>query len=519
MNLKQTLYDQLSEKHELYSEFASHWSFFMDAYEGGPAFLNSNNLFKHVRENKEDYEDRIKRLHNLNYCEGLVDFFTNFIFSEPIDRNGGQLGSWYTDFIKDVNLRGDSVDAFMRQTSTLMQVYGMAYGLVDAPRLKEGEVLTKLQADEQKLREYWVLVKPHEVFDWIRDEFNNLVYLRRRQIGFEVVGGKGKRKVETFTEFTPSEYTITKFEISKGSQPKLIGAAEVVPHALGCVPIETIFFKKSNKTPDIGLSMLRDLAGNQRTVLNLTSMLDDFLYRQAFNILAKESEGGVPTIEQNDGVIGTANLLEIPKGAQFPKYISPPSDPAEIIQGERQRIIGEMFKRAAQDTVSEMYNGEKSSGFSQSQSFSKSVPHISTRADLLESFEERMMKLTCRFTGKEWSGKVKYKDRYEITNLTDALTQLLMIVGDLSLPSETFVKEELKRVVREYDGKLPPETITKIFTEIDAYDFKKWQETMKEVGGRAAANQQKPKGTGTMAEVKAEAKVEDNSSTKKLKTT
>jgi hypothetical protein len=93
-----------------------------------------------------------------------------------------------------------------------------------------------------------------------------------------------------------------------------------------------------------------------------------------------------------------------------------------------------------------------------------------------------------------------------------------MIVGDLGLPSETFVKEELKRIVREYDGKLPPDTLATIYREIDAYDFKKWQDTINKVNGEVAANQQKPKGTGTMAEVKAEAKVDDNSSTKKLKT-
>lgn len=510
-------YRKLNAKNELYAEFAPQWDFFMEAYEGGRDFASGKHLFKHVRENQADFEDRIKRLDNLNYCEGLVDFFTNFIFSEPIERDGAELRDWYTNFIEDVNLKGDGINAFMRQISTLTQVYGTVYVQVDQPQIPQNQLVTAYDAAEQKLRSYWVTIKPSEVFDWLKDDLGAFIYLRRSALSWEL-DGRTKRKVQTFTEFYVDRYVITKFDLSE-KKPKMLGEPQEIPHTLGVVPIKVAHFKKSMKNPDIGLSFLRDLAGNQRKILNLTSMLDDFLYRQAFNILAKETDSMLPTLEQNDGVIGTSNLMEVPKGAAFPQYISPPIDPAKMIQSERQRITGEMFKRAAQDTVNEMYNGEKSSGFSQAQSFSKTVPHISTRADTLEAFEIELMKLTCKFEGKDWKGKVKYKDRYEITNLTDALTQLLMIVGDLALPSETFVKEQLKRIVREFDGKLPPETLTTIYQEVETYDFKKWQDAVQNVGGKVAANQQKPKGTGTMAEVKAEAKVEDASSTKKLKTT
>jgi hypothetical protein len=220
-------------------------------------------------------------------------------------------------------------------------------------------------------------------------------------------------------------------------------------------------------------------------------------------------------------VLGTANVLEYPKGTTAPQYITPPVDPAEFLQSERSRITGEMFKLAAQDTMNELFNGEKSSGFSQAQSFSKTVPFISTRADTLEKYENKLMSLTMQRLSKNWDGKVKYKDRYELTNLTDAMTQLVSLFRDLQFPSETFIKEELKRLAEEYDGKLPQAISAKVMKEIDDMDFTDWQATQVQAlvgtgGGNSPASQQKPKSTGTLAEAASEAKV-NTGATKKLK--
>src|SRR3954462_8556296 len=79
---------RLPSTNECYDKYADRWEFYLSAYEGGEAFACAKNLFKHQRENNEDFNDRAKRVHNNNYCETLVDFFTNFIFAERIDREG-----------------------------------------------------------------------------------------------------------------------------------------------------------------------------------------------------------------------------------------------------------------------------------------------------------------------------------------------------------------------------------------------------------------------------------------------
>jgi hypothetical protein len=506
---------RLRSTHPDWAVYSPQWSFYLSAYEGGLSFTKPSNLFKHSRENQEDYNARIERIHNMNYCEPLVDFFTNFIFSESIDRNGGTNKDFYHGFTENVNRKGDGIDDFMREVSDDSQIFGMSYILVDAPRIDS--VLTKADEKAMGISPYWVLIKPLEVIDWVVDEFDTFQYVKRKQTAVEMFKGV-RSNIETYTEFYPDRFVISKVDVSDINKESVV-SNETVPNALNMIPILVARYKRSKEVPYMGLSFLRDFSKNNREIMNLTSLLQEFLYRQAFNILAKESDSGQPENEQSEGEFGSANLINVPKGAEFPRYITPPADPAKFIQDERGRIKAEMFSRAAQDAVNELFNGEKSSGFSQAQSFSKTVPFISSRADMLERVENQLMGLTMKLLGKTWDGKIKYKDNYAITNLQDALTQFLILVKDLQVPSESFVRAEFARLIHEYDGKMPEDVLVKIHKEIDDFSFTTWAATQKDaLVGKASTSpgdQQKPKGTGTMAEVAAEAKGPSTGATKK----
>lgn len=505
---------ELRSKHPLYEDTIEEWLFFLSAYEGGKKFASRTNLSKHSRENDQDFADRASRLHNTNYCDILVDFFTNFIFSEPIHRDGKDLSDFFDTFVQDVSRKGEGIEEFMRLVSDDMQIFGTAYVLVDAPRKPDNVVISK--ADEQTLgiRPYWVLLKPYEVLNWVVDDFGVYQYFKFLKTRDALIDGK-RVTYEVYTEITPLTYSVTTLDASSPVKPVIV-SKETFSNELGRIPVGVAKYKESKSDPTLGLSFLRDFAYNQKEILNLTSLLQEFLYRQAFNILVREQSDTVPMAEQEAAVIGTSNLMEVPKGAKFPQYVSPASDPAAFIQTERDRLKNEMFTRAAQDVVNELFNGEGASGFSRAQSFSRTVPFIESRADVLEKLENVLMQFTAELTGREWHGKIKYKDRYEITNITDALTQLLMIFKDFKVPSETFVKEELKRIIAEFDDKLTPETIAKIGKEIDSMDFVSWQQSM-DAKSSSPGEQQKDKNTGTMAEAAAEAGMNSVGATNNLK--
>jgi hypothetical protein len=512
---------RLRSKHDLFDIFLPDWRVYVLAYEGGSSICTSEFVYRHQRENDLDFQDRVRRLHYHNYCDVLVDFFKNFIYAETIQRNGGSNDDWYQKFLMNVDGKGNDITTWMKQWETFREVYGMVYTLVDEPLVRNPDaLLTKADEEQLDLNPYWVLIPPNEVTDWFRDDFDKLQYLKRKQL-IDMMVGRSKRKIERYAEFYPDQIVTSEIDVTDREKPRLL-PKEILPNTLGYIPIHCEVFKESLQYPGMGNSFLRDLAKNNIEVLNLTSLNQEFLYRQCFNVLARETATSLPYMDQEDSVISQSNVIDVPKGAAMPQYISPPSQPAEYIAAERTRIVNEMFRRAAQDTLNELFNGEGKSGFSQAQSFSKSVPFIATRADVCERSENLLMEITLDRLTKAWDGKIKYKDRYELTNITDMITQFTSLARDLQLPSETFVKEELKRVVAEFDGQLPPDVKKKVENEIDAIDWKDWMETQKEalVGttpGNSPAAQQGSKSSGTMAEVAKESGKKPGAATKKIK--
>lgn len=509
--------ERLRSMNGMYLVYKPDWELYLGAYEGGADFIHDGNIFKHEREDDTSYKNRVSRAHYLNYCGPIVDFFTQFMFAEVIQRDGGENKDFFETFIKNVNLKGDDINTYMQQVSDDFQIFGMTYDEVSAPLRPDvqGE-LTKQHEQDFNLRPYWVRIHPDEVINWSADQFDVFTYLKRRQIIEQVDNTGTSQTIERYTEYYTDRYEVSEVDVTDGQKAKLITKREKTTNELGVIPIVVTRYKRSKRYTYMGDSFLRDLARNNRAILNLTSILDEFLYKQCFNMLAKQMESVVPSSTQEEGVMSESNILEYPKGADAPSYISPPVAPAKFLQDERDRIKQEMFRRAAQDTLNELFNGEKASGFSQAQSFSKTVPFIAGRADILERTEMKLMDLTMRYMSKTWDGTIKYKDRYDVTNLQDALTQLMTLARDMQLPSPTFMCVELLRLIDQFDGKLTSEQKAQVTKEVtdffkDKSSWAQWEDIQKQalIGqnkpeGKSPGAQQKPKGTGTMAEAAAE---------------
>ncbi len=126
--------ERLRSTSPLYDKYRPLWDFFLAAYEGGKDFASTENIFRHPREHPDDFQGRAKRLYYHNYCYPLVDFFTTFIFTETIQRTAekdnpkGQ--ELYSEFLANVNNKGDDITEFMQQVCDDMQIFGMSYHLV-----------------------------------------------------------------------------------------------------------------------------------------------------------------------------------------------------------------------------------------------------------------------------------------------------------------------------------------------------------------------------------------------------
>lgn len=467
--------DRLRRTSPEYDQHLQHWRFCLKAYEGGPSYIGEDTLFKHTREHWMDYQDRLKRAHYANYCQPLVDFVPEFIFNNPIDRVPPEdLIDEYEQFKHNVDRSGTEINMFMQRLAEEMRIFGMCFVQIDkveVPSTIDRASLSVQRAQELGLNmPYLIMVRPLEVLDWSADSFGQFTYLKRIEYIQRRNADMSVSSIERYHEWTPEAFQISEIDASDPEDPQLIGIVNDGPNRWKQVPFIPAYFRRSKANRDIGVPFLQDIAYQNRHVFNMTSLIDEFLYRQAFNVLAMEKDTSIPVRDQVDGEIGTSNVLEVPKGAtHLPKYVTPPVAPAQFIQKERMAAIQEMYRQASQDIMSELFNGGSSrSGDQSKQAFARTIPVIAKMADELQMTEISIFRLWSRMLNKNWGdGKVAYKDDYSITQFQDLVLQLSMIFNQLHVISPTFIREEWKRIVREFDGRLPDDVRRQIYAEID----------------------------------------------------
>jgi hypothetical protein len=468
--------ERLRSEHPDYHGKKEQWRFFLLSYEGGADYVSDNTLFRHQREHPEDYQDRLKRAYYTNYCQALVDFVPEFIYSQGVARQAPErLKPIFDNFKKNVDRSGSALDAFMESVAEEARIFGHTWVGVDLPVRpvdQDGEQLSLARAEELGLTTpYFYHVRPLEVLDWVTDQFGHYLYMKRREIYWEKAGQrKGFRHVERYTEWYEDVIVISKIDITDDSHEKLLPRVKQ-PNEWALIPFVQFFFKRSKFNKDFGVSFLTDLAYQNRAVFNQTSYLEEFLARQCFNVLAMEKDTKIPTRENGDQRIGTSNVIWIPREAKHPpQYVSPPVEPAAFIQEERGNTIQEMYRQAAQDILSEFFGkGSAPSADAQKQAFSRTIPMIAKQADMMQSAEQSLWAVWAKLQNKKWDdGVISYRDDYGITNLQDLLLQLSTIFNNLKVLPPTFIRAEWKRIIQEFDGKLSTEDKNKAFAEIDA---------------------------------------------------
>jgi hypothetical protein len=488
--------ERLRSQHPDYRAMKENWEFFLRSYEGGSSYVNEDTLFTHARENKQDYTERKKRAHYSNYCQPLTDFVPNFIYASDVERDPKSLKPAFDNFISNVNRGGLHITDFMREVAEESRMYGHVFIQVDKPRLPGNagkKTVSVAQKRALKLDPYFVKMSPLEVLDWVTDEQGNYIYLKRVEC-LDLLVNRARTTVERYTEWYVDECVITTIDITNTDKPVLY-PAENIPNTLGKLPFIKAVHKTSKANRDLSVSFLTDIAGQNNSVFNKTSLIDEFLFRQCFNVLTMPSNTQVQTKDTVEGVIGNANILEYPDEAKnAPAYLSPPATPAEFIQLEREAIVMEMYRTAMQDISSEIMAGANRSGDAARQSMGQQVPMIARQADMLQQTEQQLFRLWAEMNGDTWDGKIAYKDDYSVTGLQDLILQFTSIFSAAKILSPTWVREEWKRLIREYDGKITPEKMEKIFSEIEGItddeikDLIKGPEPMAAAGLPSTAN-------------------------------
>lgn len=449
---------RLRQTHPTYAALQADWQFYLDSYMGGEHYRQKDYLFRHLRESPKNYEDRKQRAVYPNYSRKVIDINSAFIFKDPIKRDSDDPG--FEEFQSNADRKGTPLTQIMaEQVGKLGMVAGHAVAVVDVPR-EAGVARTRRDDQLLGIRPYVSVYTPLDVVDWSIDARGAYRWIRVRECAPDDTGPLDERKKQRFIYriWTTDECMV--FD-EDGTE------IERSTHTLGEVPAVFIPIGEHMQHVDVGESKLTDIAPLNRAIYNYRSLLDEFLYRQAFNFLALPTDESL-TPERIKALmqeIGVNNATFYPAKTNPPSYVSPPSDPAEMIMKAIEASAREIIELAKlQDRKS---SSAEKSGIAHAYEFQESNAAFAKIAKNLEDGEKKIIRLFYKWQKKnDVPVSVQYPQNFNITTLADQLEEAL---SELTLDiSDTFNKQVKKNIVQAALPGADAAVRDQIFDEIDA---------------------------------------------------
>ena len=440
-----------------YQEFCQWWRFYLDSYEGGEDYLQAGYLFRHAKENEDSFQDRIKRSYYYNFCRTVVNTYVAHIFrnSTAIHRHADLPD--YQKLLEDVDLMGNDMNTFMReQAAPAAQIFGHVHILVDKPKV-EGQLKSKAEKAYLGIRPYLMLVYPQSLVDYRLDRLGNFLWARIEELGPEEENPFYNAEAYRPEQFLYRTWTRTEWFLHD-DQSKLIDSGQ---HNLDRVPIVTLYNIESKKYARFGVSALADIAPINQSIYNWSSLNDEFLYRQCFNILAIPESSGSKRRK-----IGAGNALTYPiEASKTPHYIYPPVEPGEYLLKNIDSAIRQIYRLAVLASSLATESKRAQSGISKAYDFHEANQNLIKKAKNLEQAEVEIAKLWAAWEGvSDFSPVIEYPTDFNIESMANNLkTEFELLRMNIS---EQFNKAIKKRIVNRY-MKHDSKELEKIFSEID----------------------------------------------------
>lgn len=454
--------EKLSVKtHPLYDEYIDDWQFFSESTKGGRQYLEAGHLFSHRLESQDDdFPDRKKRAYYLNFCDGVLSTYTNYIMKEKIDR------------VEDTNLEklrnnvsnhGDSIDDFMRKVAYQSGIYGHVHIFVN---MKDDPYTTlKTKADEEVEQPYFRIIQPTKVKDWSVGSDGKLNWILIEDEEYNDADPKLERFVyKIFILLERDKWSV------EDEDGELIRSGS---NDLGEVPIVTCYHKDIDLDM-IGESQIKDIAYINRTIFNWCSCIDEMIERQTFSQLVVPDDGTLAEEEETGDPlrkIGTSSMWTFPSDSSHPpSFIAPETANLETIWRMVIAHIREIHRLAGLTGASEDLYTPQRSGKSQQYSFINISSTLAAKATNLERTENELNRLSYKWMGKNPDDiqRVVYPTQFDIEALEAALESTFLIVEREI--SERLNKELLKKLSRKALPLVSDEIKKEISDEIEKGD-------------------------------------------------
>jgi len=443
--------DTITSTHPDYLDNESNWEFYLRSYLGGEDYQGGEYLVKYINESQHEYSRRIDLTPIDNHCSNVVHIYSSFLWKNPPVRNWNSLDSdpMLEYMVKDIDLDGQSLDAFMKEVQTWSSVYGHCWVVVDKPKSNAG---TRAEELAQQIRPYFNMYTPENVFDWKWERTESgrhkLTYLKLRESIVKI------NKIDSLAYFREwTEETVRLYEVH-GENEKLI---EEMDNPIGVIPAVYVPAART-VTRGIGKSDIADISIMQKAIYNELSEIEQLIRISNHPTLVKTFD--------TDASAGAGGVVNMPDelDPSLKPYMMQPS--GANLQAVMESIAKktEAINRMAHLGAVRGTDAVKASGIALQTEFQLLNARLSEKADLLELAEEQLWRLVCIWQGKMPDVEIFYPDSFDIRDYPNEL-EFLQKARASGLQSATFNRGVDKMIA---DLILDDEELQQAYDEIDS---------------------------------------------------
>ena len=480
--------DMAKRRHPDYSAYEEHYKLLLASYLGGQDYIDnaSSYIVQHPFEDSSLYTVRTQLAYYLNYCRRVVEAYTNFIFNASVRRSEDPK---FTNWFKNVDGKGTTIDSFMRGVSSLSSVFGFVDVLLDAPQKDDRPAYTLADVQNGELNPYLYIYTPLEAIDWSVDQHGGFNWVLYRYQFYEDSDVSVKRSSSTPYRV----FYIDNERWMRWSQQDL-KFKENGTNEFQYVPVVRCRNRVDSGTA--GISLIADIAYVNRAIFNWCSLLTEQIQRQTFSQLAIPDDGTFYDAERSiadpdtfDTIsgdyntnlylkLGTSWAFTFPASSgQPPQYISPNNQQIAEIWTIIRNHIDEIHNMVGLSSLAsnDPGNGNKS----KQQDFLPVETALKFKAQTLEDAENRILKNFCIQQGITWDDSFasKYPDSFDVLGLLEELEASMRLA--VSLGSETLSTFLLKKLASRVTKDATTEERSSINSELDSNAGKFVYETSK----------------------------------------
>ena len=400
--------DALVGGNTVYQQYVEQWRYLLVSYMGGDDYREGGFLQKYQMETSAEYGSRLQSTPLDNHCGSVVRVYNSFLFRTEPARTFNQLAGApeVEDFLKDADMDGRSLDAFMSDVATWSSVFGHCWIVMAKPAIG---ALTRADEIAAGVRPYVNLLTPLAVLDWHwarrpsgRYELDYLRYV-------EDINGD----IQIIKEWTPDE--VRTIEVDTGQET--IGEPLVEPNGLGRIPA-VIAYNGRSMIRGVGISDIADIADAQKFIYNLNSEIEQSVRLDSHPSLVTTPDTQIGTgagaIIHMDGTLDPGlkpYLLEY-SGASVDSILA--TIDKTIASIEKMANIG-----AVRATESRTL-----SGVAMETEFQLLNARLAEKANALELAEEQLWRLWCAYQQVPYSVEIDYPGSFNIRDTGSELQQL-----------------------------------------------------------------------------------------------